>query len=77
MTAELTRRNKLMYGAGDIGFSITSTILAAYYAIFMVDVIGLRPGIAAIAIFIGKSWDYINDPIFGYISDRTRTRCSS
>ncbi|NOQ40777.1 MAG: MFS transporter, partial [Anaerolineales bacterium] len=74
MTAELTRRTKLMYGVGDIGFSLTSTILAAYYAIFMVDVIGLRPGIAAIAIFIGKSWDYINDPIFGYISDRTRTR---
>jgi len=74
MTAELTRRTKLMYGVGDIGFSLTSTILAAYYAIFMVDVIGLRPGIAAIAIFIGKSWDYVNDPIFGYISDRTRTR---
>jgi GPH family glycoside/pentoside/hexuronide:cation symporter len=25
-------------------------------------------------VFIGKSWDYINDPIIGYIADRTRTR---
>ena len=63
-----------MYGVGDIGFSLTTTILGAYFAIFLTDVIGIRPGIAAIAIFIGRSWDYINDPIFGYLSDRTRTR---
>jgi GPH family glycoside/pentoside/hexuronide:cation symporter len=29
---------------------------------------------AGVAIFLGKTWDYINDPIIGYISDRTRTR---
>ena len=74
MAATLTRGKKLMYGVGDIGFSLTSTILAAFFAIFLVDVVGLRPGIAAIAVFVGKSWDYINDPIFGHLSDRTRTR---
>ncbi|MEN8243222.1 MAG: glycoside-pentoside-hexuronide (GPH):cation symporter, partial [Chloroflexota bacterium] len=67
-------RTKLMYGSGDIGFSLTSTILGAYFAIFMVDVVGIRPGVAAVAVFIGRSWDYINDPIIGYLSDRTRTR---
>ncbi|MFC1879065.1 MFS transporter [Chloroflexota bacterium] len=72
--AKLTRLEKLSYGVGDTGFSLTSTILGAYFAIFMVDVIGLRPETAAIAVFIGRSWDYINDPIFGYLSDRTRTR---
>jgi len=74
MAKLLTRRDKLFYGVGDIGFSLTTTILGAYFAIFLTDVVGLRPGIAAIAVFIGKSWDYINDPIFGHISDRTRTR---
>lgn len=74
MDEMLTRRDKLLYGVGDIGFSLTTTILGAYFAIFLTDVVGLRPGIAAIAVFIGKSWDYINDPIFGHISDRTRTR---
>jgi GPH family glycoside/pentoside/hexuronide:cation symporter len=29
---------------------------------------------AAVAIFIGRSWDYINDPLIGYLSDRTRSR---
>jgi len=74
MTSELTRRKKLMYGAGDIGFSLTSTILGVYFLFFMIEVVGLRPAVAAIPIGIGKVWDFINDPIFGYISDRTRTR---
>jgi GPH family glycoside/pentoside/hexuronide:cation symporter len=63
-----------MYGSGDLGFSLTSTIVGVYFAIYLTDVVGVSPGIAAIAFFIGRTWDYINDPLFGYISDRTRTR---
>ena len=63
-----------MYGSGDLGFSLTSTIVAAYFAIFLTDVVGVPARIAAIAIFVGRTWDYVNDPLFGYISDRTRTR---
>jgi GPH family glycoside/pentoside/hexuronide:cation symporter len=37
-------------------------------------VIGIAPAIAAMALFIGKSWDYINDPLIGHLSDRTRSR---
>lgn len=70
----LTRREKWIYGAGDIGFSLTSTIIGAFFAIFLTDVVGILPRVAAAAIFIGRTWDYINDPIIGHISDRTRTR---
>ncbi len=65
---------KLAYGIGDTGFSLTDTILGVLFAIFLVDVVGLAPRMAALAVFIGKSWDYINDPIIGHIADRTRTR---
>ncbi len=74
MAQTLSRRTKILYGSGDVGFSLTSTIIGAYFAIFMTDVVGLRPGLAALAILIGKSWDWMNDPIIGHISDRTRTR---
>ncbi|OGN93739.1 MAG: hypothetical protein A2Z71_06700 [Chloroflexi bacterium RBG_13_50_21] len=74
MKSKLPTWRKWMYGSGDLGFSITSTIVAAYFAIFLTDVVGVRAGIVAIAIFIGRTWDYVNDPLFGYISDRTRTR---
>jgi GPH family glycoside/pentoside/hexuronide:cation symporter len=63
-----------VYGFGDTGFSLTSTILGAYFAIFLTDVVGIAPRIAAAAIFVGRSWDYVNDPLIGHISDRTRTR---
>jgi GPH family glycoside/pentoside/hexuronide:cation symporter len=65
---------KLAYGAGDFGFSFTDTAIGILFAIFLVDVVGLAPRLAALAVFIGKSWDYINDPLIGYIADRTRTR---
>ena len=74
MTNRLPRRTKFLYGIGDTGFSLSLTIVGVYFAIFLTDVVGLSPSIAAIAIFIGRSWDYINDPIIGHISDRTRTR---
>jgi len=71
---KLPTLTKIIYGFGDIGFSMTGTIIAAYFSIFLTDVVGIRPAVAAIALFIGKSWDYINDPIIVHISDRTRTR---
>jgi len=74
MTNYLSKRTKLMYGVGDLGFSLTLTIIATYFAIFLTDVVGISPGIVAAAIFIGRSWDYINDPLIGYISDRTRSK---
>ncbi len=74
MRDRLSRLTKLVYGFGDTGFSLTATIIGAYFAIFLTDVVGISPGTAAIAIFVGRTWDYINDPIIGHLSDRTRTR---
>jgi Na+/melibiose symporter-like transporter len=53
---------------------LTDTNLGVWFLNFLLDVVGLEPGKAALAIFIGKSGDYINDPIVGYFADRTRTR---
>ncbi len=71
---KLSKRTKLIYGSGDFGFALTNSMIGVMLAIFLVDVVGLNPGLAAAAIFIGRSVDYINDPLIGYISDRTRTR---
>ena len=74
MTEKISTRTKWIYGSGDLGFSLTNTILSVYFALFLTDVVGVKPSIAAIAIFVGSTWDYVNDPIVGYISDRTRSR---
>jgi GPH family glycoside/pentoside/hexuronide:cation symporter len=70
----LKRSAKIAYGAGDASISLTITIVGVYFAIFLTDVVGLPARMAAIALFIGRSWDYINDPLVGYLSDRTRSR---
>lgn len=70
----LNQRTKWIYGFGDISFSLTNTILAVYFAIFLTDVVDLPARLAALSIFLGRSWDYINDPLIGHLSDRARTR---
>ena len=34
----------------------------------------MRPGVAGLVLAVGKVWDAVNDPIVGYLSDRTETR---
>ncbi len=65
---------KVAYGAGDSGFSLTSTALALLYLFFLVNVVGLDPAAAGIALGIGRIWDAFNDLLIGTLSDRTRSR---
>lgn len=70
----LSPLTKLFYGVSDFGFACTDTTMQVLFAIFMTDVVGLKPAYAALAVFIGRTWDYINDPVIGYLSDRMRSR---
>jgi GPH family glycoside/pentoside/hexuronide:cation symporter len=74
MADRLPFRTKIMYGSGDTGFSLTSTIIGAWFLLYLTDIVGLSPGWAAVPIAVGKIWDWINDPLIGYITDRTRSR---
>jgi len=46
---------KVIYGSGDLGFSMNNSIIAAFFPIFMMDVIGLTPALVAIILFVGRS----------------------
>ena len=41
---------------------------------FLTDVARLQPALAAWAVGLPRFWDAINDPLFGLISDRIRSR---
>ncbi len=62
----LPRLTKFLYGISDFGFACTDTTMQVLFAIFMTDVVGVKPAYAALAIFIGRTWDYINDPLIGF-----------
>ena len=74
MQKKLSRKTKIIYGFGDLGFSLTTTIIGAYFLFFLTDVVGIQPAVAGIAILVGRTWDYLNDPLIGHLSDRTRSR---
>jgi len=65
---------KLLFSTGDLSTSIPLAILMFFQLYFLTDVAGLRPDLAAYAVGIPRIWDAVNDPLFGLISDRIRTR---
>ncbi len=65
---------KVAYGAGDMGTGIASNLIAFSFLIFLTDVAGIDPLAAGTVLLLGKIWDAVNDPLVGFLSDRTRTR---
>lgn len=73
-TSSLSLRTKLLFSTGDLSTSIPLALLMFFQLYFLTDVAGLRPDYAGWAIGASRLWDAINDPLFGMLSDRIRTR---
>ena len=71
---KLLLRTKLLFSTGDLGVSMPMAILTFFQLYFLTDVAGLRPDYAAWALAASRLWDAVNDPLFGVLSDRIRTR---
>ncbi len=70
----LSTRKKLLFSTGDLSTSIPLAIIMFFQLYFLTDVAGLPAHLAGWAIGIGRVWDAINDPLFGLLSDRIRSR---
>ncbi len=70
----LPLKQKLLFSTGDLSTSIPLAIVMFFQLYFLTDVAGLRPEYAAWAVGIGRIWDAVNDPLFGLLSDKIRTR---
>jgi len=65
---------KLAYSFGAIATALSYQAFSAWILFFYVDVKKLTPMLAGIAMIIYSLWNAANDPLAGYISDRTRTK---
>jgi GPH family glycoside/pentoside/hexuronide:cation symporter len=75
MNQKLTLRTKFQYGLADLGFALITSAIQFFLLFYYTDVAGINPAIAGLALMVGKlTWDALNDPLFGYLSDRTRSR---
>ncbi len=70
----LTRSYKLIWGVAALGTSIIAGIYGAMLPIFYQDYLGLTARWIALASIIYAIWNAVNDPLFGYITDSTRSR---
>lgn len=65
---------KLAFGAGDLGPAIATIVASFFQLFFLTTVAGLPPGLAGTILLIVKIWDSVNDPVIGWLTDRTNTR---
>jgi len=71
---EVPLRTKVLYGCGDVTISAKNSALNQFLLFFYADVVQLSPALVSAAIFLGKLWDAVTDPVMGYLSDTTRSR---
>jgi len=70
----LTLGTKLSYAVGNVGLQMLIAAMSFLLMIFYTDVALVPPAIAGAALLVGKVWDTVNDPLFGWMTDRTRSR---
>ncbi len=70
----LSVARKVLYGMGELPVSGRLAALGAVLFPFYTDVALLPPAMVGAALALGRVWDGLNDPLTGWLSDRTRTR---
>lgn len=65
---------KLAYSFGALGSSLSSQAVQTYIVFFYADVLKVPIELIGYSMMAYGIWNAINDPLFGYFSDRTRTR---
>src|SRR5512139_2079334 len=65
---------KVIWGIAALGTSLISGVYGALLPIFYQDYLGLSARWIALASAIYAVWNALNDPIFGYLSDSTRSK---
>ena len=72
---KIPTRIKWFYGVADLGIAMLTASIQFFLLYFYTDIVHIDPALAGTALLVGKlTWDAINDPLFGYLSDRTRSR---
>lgn len=72
---KLSAFTKLKYGVGDFGMAVVTAMLQFSMLYYYTDVVGVNAALAGTAMLVGKiTWDLINDVLFGYLEDKTKSR---
>ncbi|MGC6399920.1 MFS transporter [Sphingomonas sp. FW199] len=71
----ITRRERIAYAAGDLGFNFVWQSMELFLLFFYLRGLGLSAGAASLIFLIGSVIDWVADPTVGAVADRmSRTR---
>jgi hypothetical protein len=71
---KLSLKFKIIWGIASLGGNLISGVFGALLPIFYQDYLGLSAKWIATASLIYGIWNAINDPVFGFLSDNTRSK---
>jgi GPH family glycoside/pentoside/hexuronide:cation symporter len=71
---KLPLKSKFAYGGLGAGLSLSSQIAFSAITFFYNVKLGLSPELIGIAWMIFSVWNAVNDPLFGFIGDRTKSQ---
>ncbi|MDR1531248.1 MAG: MFS transporter [Clostridiales bacterium] len=74
MNKEVRETNPLRFAAGMFGGVLTASYFTTFMAFFYVDKMSLDVKIYSAALALYSVLDAVDNPMYGYLSDRTRTR---
>lgn len=72
--ARLSIRERLAYGAGDIGGNLVFAAVSAFLLFYLTDIAGIGAAIAGTLLLFGRVLDGTLDLVVGTLIDRTNTR---
>ncbi len=73
-TSPLKKTTPFRYGFGMFGTSLPINMFKSFAAIFYVDMLGLDMKKYSLVLFIYTFVDAIDNPVYGFLSDRTRSK---
>lgn len=72
--SQVTRQQQWLYSLANLGNTLMGQTVGAYMLFYYVDVKKLPAAWFATALFIYSIYDAANNPVLGYLSDRTKSR---
>ncbi len=75
MTAQhIPLRERAAFGGGVLGQNVIYGISVGFIMFAFTDLLAIAPATAGLIFLLARSFDAINDPVMGFLADRTRTR---
>ncbi len=75
MSQRLSHGFKFRFALAELGLATLRASADFFLLFYFTDIVSINPAIAASALLFGKlTWDAVNDPLVGYLSDRTTSR---